>query len=256
MLSISQIKQIKNLQAKKYRKEHNLFIAEGNRLVQDLLQSSIQVSKIFYVESWTPMIKNENISYQQISKKEMERISGLSTPSEVLAVVKVPVKQIDFKISESELVLVLDDVQDPGNLGTIIRLADWFGIEKIICTSGTADAYSPKVVQSTMGSIARVAIAYYNPSKIVEQLANKMVPVYGTFLKGENIFHKKLSQNGVIILGNEGNGISKAFESIVSHRITIPSFSKTDCGSESLNVAVAAAIVCSEFRRRTAMDLT
>jgi TrmH family RNA methyltransferase len=254
MLSISQIKQIRNLHLKKYRKEQNLFIAEGNRLVQDLLQSSIEVKKIFYIESWIPVIKNENVLYQQVSKKEMERISGLSTPSEVLAIVKVPVKKIDFSFFDSELILVLDDIQDPGNLGTIIRLADWFGIEKIICTLGTADAYSPKVVQATMGSISRVEVVYYNPSKIIEELIDRKIPVYGTFLKGENIFHKTLSQYGAIILGNEGNGISKEFESIISHRITIPSFPRTDCGSESLNVAVAAAIVCAEFRRRTIMD--
>ena len=251
MLSSSQIKSIKNLQNKKFRREYNLFVAEGPRLVHDITDSRLEVTDIFFTPAWSPTTRMEGVRYFQIGSKEMERISGLTTPSEVLALVRIPSHTIEFDaLFGDDLTLILDDIQDPGNLGTIIRLADWFGIEKIICTAGTADAYSPKVVQATMGSIARVTLAYYDAANIIAKLSAMDVPVYGTYLDGESIFRSDLKQNGVIILGNEGNGISKEFEQVVKHRLTIPSFVKHDKGSQSLNVATAAAIVCAEFRRR------
>jgi len=251
MLSASQIKRIKSLKIRKFRKENNLFVAEGDRLVRDLMQSNIQIDSIYHLEGWEPNVIKKNIAYQQISKKEMERISGLATPSEVLTLAIIPAHQTRLNYAIDDLILLLDDIQDPGNLGTIIRLADWFGIKNIICTTASADAYAPKVIQATMGSIARVAIAYQETSNIVEEITKKDLPVYGTFLKGENIFHSNLTQNGVIILGNEGKGISKTIENMVTRRLTIPNFSTTRLKSDSLNVALAAAIVCAEFRRRS-----
>jgi TrmH family RNA methyltransferase len=233
-----------------FRKEHCQFVAEGDRLVQDLLNSSLEVIALYHLEGWNPKSSTKRITLQQVSYKEMERISGLSTPSDVLAVAKLPNREVCLNLKIDELVLILDEIQDPGNMGTIIRLADWFGIEQVICSEGTVDAYAPKVIQATMGSIARVKITYHSVFDIVEQLIQNGIAVYGTYLEGEDIFHSKLTQNGAIVLGNEGNGISKRLESIIQHRLTIPRFSKVNSGSESLNVALAAAIVCGEFRKR------
>ena len=183
--------------------------------------------------------------------EEMKKISGLSTPSNVFALVYIPEYEITEFESQKSLTLALDDIQDPGNLGTIIRLADWFGIDNIICSQGTVDAFSPKVIQSCMGAISRVKVIYCNLEETLRDLkAKQNLSIYGTFMEGENIYSANLSSTGVIVMGNEGNGISPDIEKIISRKIHIPAFTTDRTVVESLNVAMATAIVCSEFRRR------
>lgn len=250
MLSSNSIKFIKSLQQKKFRKEYGLFVAEGHRLVTDILGSNLTIETVYYLSDWNSEYPTSNANFEQISAKEMARISGLTSPSPVLALVKVPYQNIDMQGLDKSLTLALDDIQDPGNLGTIIRLADWFGIKTIICSHGTAEAFAPKVVQATMGAIARVQIIYSDTSSLLEKANQNKIPVYGTFLNGENIYTSKLTPNGIVVLGNEGKGISDEIGKFISKKITIPSFASSNGGSESLNVAMATAIVCSEFKRR------
>ena len=172
----------------------------------------------------------------------------LKTPQDVLAVFEQPHYVAQSNVIEHSLCLALDGVQDPGNLGTIIRLADWFGIEHIFCSQGTVDVYNPKTVQATMGALARVKLYYVNLPELIASL--KQTPVYGTFLDGNNMYDEKLSEHGLIIMGNEGNGISKEVEKLVNKRLYVPNYPLYRETSESLNVAIATAIVCAEFRRR------
>ena len=185
-----------------------------------------------------------------VTEDEIRKVSFLQHPQDVLALFELPeIEELPVEQLRDHLTLALDDVQDPGNLGTIIRLADWFGIEHILCNQGTADAYSPKVVQATMGSIARVKLHYTNLAEYLEQLQDA-VPVYGTFLDGNNLYAEKLSPSGIIIMGNEGNGISEQVERYVTKRLLIPSYPAERPTAESLNVAIATAITCAEFRRK------
>lgn len=242
MLSKQLISQIKSLDKKKFRDEYGLFVAEGKKLVTEL-SSILKIQKIY-------SLANDDIGNAEvISEQEMKKISFLKSPSSMLGIFHIPKHEnLDQPLS-SELVLALDDIQDPGNLGTIIRLCDWFGIKTLICSSHTADCYNPKVIQATMGAIARVKVVYLDLSQYLNAAIKKNIPVFGTFLNGSNIYNSVISQQGIIVLGNEGNGISKEVENMISHRLYIPSFSK-ETASESLNVAIAAAIVCSEFKRR------
>ena len=191
----------------------------------------------------------------EIGEEQMKRISALSSPSPVLAVVRKPddiyvedVSQVEDLIERGGLFLGLDTIRDPGNLGTIIRVADWFGIEHIFCSQGTVDVYNSKVIQATMGALARVKVHYCNLPDLISSL--KDVPVYGTFLDGENIYNKPLSENGLIIMGNEGNGVSKEVSQLINNKLYIPNYPTGRTTSESLNVAIATAVVCAEFRRR------
>lgn len=240
MLSKSQIKLITGLQQKKYRKEHNLFFAEGIKTVQELLNSDFELYHLYTTEAIFPDVTPDKITL--ITNTELDKISALSTPNTCLAVFKIP----EQKAVKSEgLVMALDDVRDPGNLGTIIRLCDWFGISQIICSEACADVYNPKVVMATMGSLARVNVSYSNLEKF---LTNTSLPVFGTFMDGENIYNETLPENGIIVMGNEANGISAEIERFCSKRIAIPRFGALQ-ETESLNVATATAIILSEFRR-------
>ncbi len=251
MISKNNIKFINSLRIKKFRNQERTFIAEGEKLVDELVNSTLEVSAIYHTSSFTPLVYKKEVEAYQISDDEMKKISGLSNPSPVLSLVRIPelnLKNIDFKNS---LTLALDDIQDPGNLGTIIRLADWFGIDSIICSNETVDAFSPKVIQSCMGAISRVNVIYNNLEDILKDLRyNHKLPVYGTFMQGDDIYSIDLEPKGVIVMGNEGNGISPKIERILSQKIHIPSFANNRTAVESLNVAMATAIVCSEFRRR------
>lgn len=251
MISKNNIKYINSLRIKKFRNQEGLFIAEGERLVDELINSSLEINAIYYTTSWIPQMGKKDFEFFQVSDDEMKKISGLSTPSSVLSLVKTPefdISEIDFKDS---LTLALDSIQDPGNLGTIIRLADWFGIDTIICTNETVDAFAPKVIQSCMGAISRVKIIYCNLEETLKELRVKYkLPVYGAFMEGDDIYKTDLSAKGVIVMGNEGNGISTLIERIVSQKIHVPTFANNRTTVESLNVAMATAIVCSEFRRR------
>jgi TrmH family RNA methyltransferase len=242
MVSKNQIKLITSLQQKKYRIANKLFIAEGVKVIQELLQSNFVLEHLFVTESIFPEINQEHQSL--VLEHDLKKISALSTASSCLAIFKIPNEQV---IQTSGLIVALDDVRDPGNLGTIIRLCDWFGISQIICSKATVDLYNPKVVQATMGSISRVNVSYMDLS---EYILNSNLPVFGTFMDGKNIYQEKLPKEGILVLGNEANGISKDLEKIISNKIAIPRFGTLQ-KTESLNVATATAIFLSEFKRNS-----
>ncbi len=250
MLTNNEIKYLKSLQTKKFRKENGVFVAEGEKLVTDILQSELKVQQVLHTELWRNPSAGKSILTQQISLKEMERITGLVTPSNAFAVVEYPNYAVTTNELNNQLVLMLDGVQDPGNMGTIIRLADWFGIDNIICSPDTADAFAPKVIQASMGAIARVRVSYYDLPHFLHNF-NGNSPIYGTFMQGDNIYSANLETKGIIVLGSEGSGISRDVERFVTQRIQIPSFAVNRSTVESLNVAMTTAIICSEFCRRT-----
>ena len=243
MISKNQIKQIKQLEQKKFRRREGLFVAEGPKVVGDLMKRRKPVA-VFATADYTPPVPME---MQLITDEELHRISFLQHPQEVVALFPLP-EPLPVVPDSSKLILALDGVQDPGNLGTIIRLADWFGINDIVCSTETADAWNPKVVQATMGSIARVNVTYTDLSDLLAQLPQDY-PVYGTLLDGDNIYQQLLTQGGIIVMGNEGNGLTEKVRRRVNRRLLIPSY-RSDDTAESLNVAIATAIVCAEFRRR------
>ena len=250
MISKNQLKYIRQLEQKKYRRREGVFVAEGTKVVGDLLQR-YRPEAVFATADWQAPA---GITPQLVTDDELRRISFLQHPQQVLALFPLPVNSKPSTVNSkpstvnSDLSLALDGVQDPGNLGTIIRIADWFGISTIICSEDTVDAWNPKVVQATMGSIARVNIIYLNLPDFLDTLPADF-PVYGTFLDGDNIYTQELTPNGLIIMGNEGNGISEAVRSKVNRRLLIPDFHQGPT-ADSLNVAIATAITCSEFRRR------
>lgn len=250
MLSKALHKLIKSLELKKNRKESGLFIAEGGKTVTDLLALEVETYKIIATSEWLATHKIEcNAEIIEVTDEEMKRASFLRTPQGILAIFKQPRHTIDTTAPTRELCLALDNVQDPGNLGTIIRIADWFGIENIYCSHGSADAYNPKVIQATMGAIGRVKIHYTSLTELIENIKDK-APIYGTFLDGKDIYTQELTGNGLIVMGNEGNGIGKECSRLIDKRLLIPNFPAGRNTSESLNVSVATAIICSEFRRR------
>ena len=240
MVSKNQIKLITSLQQKKYRKQEQLFFAEGVKVVQELLHSNFELQDLFTTkQDFLTVPKNK---VHAISEAELKKISALTTPNTCLAVFKIPKAK---EMVEKGLIVALDDVRDPGNLGTIIRLCDWFGIETLFCSEESVDIYNPKVVQATMGSISRVNVVYGNLEAFLSQT---ILPVFGTFMDGKNIYQEKLPKEGIIVMGNEANGISSSVEKLVSDRIAIPRFGNLQV-TESLNVATATAIILSEFKR-------
>ena len=243
MTTKADISLVRSLADKQARKETGLFVAEGGKIVNELAGSSFTVRRIFAAGSIAHLYPGA----EEVSSKELKRMSSFKSPADVIAIVEIPHYELPEEIG-AELTLALDDVQDPGNIGTIIRIADWFGIRDILCSHATADAFSPKVVQATMGAILRVRMHYCNLAGI---LSGVSTPAYGAFMSGESIYDLSLSRKGVIVMGNEGNGISKEIEKIVTKRIAIPPYpaGRARC-SESLNVASAVAVICSEFRRR------
>lgn len=252
MLSLSKnkVKYIRSLEQKKIRKEEKVFLAEGPKLVGDLL-GCFPCRFLAATSSWLrehPSVVADEVV--EVGQDDLSRASLLKTPQQVLAIFEQPEYSIDNAVLHNSLCLALDDVQDPGNLGTIIRLADWFGIEHIFCSPNTVDVYNPKTVQATMGGIARVKVAYTPLPDLIRSLG--VFPVYGTFLDGENMYEQPLSRNGLIVMGNEGNGISKEIETLINRKLYIPNYPQERETSESLNVAIATAIVCAEFRRQVA----
>ena len=250
MLSKALLKRISALENKKQRKESGLFVAEGGKTVTDLINAGLKVDKIIATTGWLQEHKlPKGMEAIEVSNEEMRHASFQQAPQGVLAIFHQPDEQADTTAPCHELCLALDNVQDPGNLGTIIRIADWFGIKNIFCSIGTADIYNPKTIQATMGAIGRVKVHYLDLAAYIESLQGK-APVYGTFLNGDNIYQKELYNKGIIIMGNEGNGISKECGKLVNERLFIPNYPAGCDTSESLNVSVATAIICSEFRRR------
>lgn len=254
MLSINKKKQIQQLAAKKQRDQQQRFIAEGQKLVTDLIAGGLKPTYIIgYPEALqSPTVRNASCEVAECTPDEMKQISQLRTPSPILAIFAKPERNANLNASPTDLTLVLDEIQDPGNMGTIIRVADWFGIRQIICSDTCADAYGPKVIQATMGAIARVNVVETDLDALLLRNSREWhLPVYGTFLEGENIYHSQLQQAAFVIMGNEGKGISAALAKHVSHKLFIPNYPVGEPTSESLNVATATAIVCSELRRRT-----
>ncbi len=240
MVSKNQIKRITGLHQKKFRNEQQLFIAEGFKVIQELFLSHYEIQE-FYSTDITLQLNNE-VKPEIISEADLKKISCLKTPNSCLAVFKIPPSK---PIKYDGLTLVLDDIRDPGNLGTIIRLCDWFGIEQLICSEETAEVYNPKVIQATMGSIARVNIVY---TSLQTFLSKTNQPIYGAFMDGDIVYEAQLPSNAVLIMGNEANGVSAEIEALIQKKITIPRFGKLQ-KTESLNVATATAILLSEFRR-------
>ena len=248
MISKNQLKYVRQFEQKKFRREEGLFVAEGTKVVGDLLKR-YRPNTLFATSEW--LKEHPGAEATEVTPDELRRLSFQQHPQQVLALFPIPSPSADtFNASHftSSLALALDGIQDPGNLGTIIRIADWFGIDTIYCSTDTVDAWNPKVVQATMGSIARVDIIYTDLPALLDTLPTDY-PVYGTFLDGENIYTQQLSKEGLIIMGNEGNGISDAVRQRVNRRLLIPDFHQGDT-ADSLNVAIATAITCSEFRRR------
>ncbi len=255
MLSKGQQKRIRQLGMKKFRMAEGLFVAEGPKVVGDLLRAGFVPEDIYATPDSSLLPPDSSLlppdsslpsaHYHLTTDDDLAKASFLQHPQGIIGIFRIPAQQ-DIIIPENDLTLMLDGIQDPGNLGTIIRIADWFGIRQVICSPDTADAYSPKVVQATMGSIARVTLVYQPLLPLLESLPTNF-PVYGTLLDGNNIYRQQLTNHGIIIMGNEGNGISAPIRQLITHRILIPSFG--NAGAESLNVAVATAITCSEFRR-------
>ena len=251
MLSKSTIKYIRSLELKKFRLRENAFVAEGPKVVEELLRT-FSPKLVIATPDWLHLHANDiHADTFEVNDEELRKASFLQHPQSVLAVFKLPDQQRLLPATvDQQLFLALDNVQDPGNLGTIIRIADWFGIKHIVCNIATADAFSPKVVQATMGSLARVNI-YYTPLCPWIDALPAGTPVYGTLLDGTNIYEKELTSNGVIVMGNEGNGISDEVRKRVTSRILIPNYPPGSPSAESLNVAIATAVTCAEFRRQT-----
>ena len=250
MLSKNQAKYLQSLHMGKFRDEYKVFPAEGVKLVNELLLSHFIIIEIFGLKDWfeknKELVQAKKTVFQEITSDELKKISNLVTPNEVLAVVQYPELKVPDSSDLGELTLYLDQIQGPGNLGTIIRTADWFGIRNIFCSPGTADVYNPKVVQATMGSICRVNIQYLEPEKLKQHL-DPSWKIYGTLPGSENIYNSELLYPAVIVIGNESKGISESTKSLLTHAIGIPSFAE---GAESLNASVATGIVISEFCRR------
>ncbi|WP_298287280.1 RNA methyltransferase [uncultured Lutibacter sp.] len=240
-LSKNQLKLITSLQQKKYRAKYNLFIAEGTKVVQEFLNSNFELEQLFCLDN--SVYKNyEKVTL--INELELKKISSLKTPNNVVALFKIPNTK---PLLNKGLIVVLDTINDPGNLGTIIRLCDWFGVAQLVCSTTTVDCYNSKVVQASMGSLTRVSIVY---TTLENFLKNTSLPKYATLLNGKNVYKSKLPKNAVLVMGNEANGINEELLKFVNHHLTIPRFGNLQ-QTESLNVATATAILLSEFKRAT-----
>ena len=239
MVVKSELKLIKSLQQKKYRNEHGLFVVEGKKTLEELLDASVAPYKLYATDSSELSLANTKVA--RISDRELRQISSLKNPNGFLGVFHIPKEMATV---ETDWILMLDGVQDPGNLGTIIRLCDWFGISSVICSLDTVDCYNSKVLQATMGSIARVQVHYESLESFLE---HTKLPVYGTFMDGISVQAQHLPEKGIMVMGNEGKGISDAIAKHCTHRLAIPQYEKAT--TESLNVATATAILLHEIRR-------
>lgn len=238
-LSKNTIKLITSLRQKKYRQKHNLFVAEGVKVVNELLSSSLKVFKI-YTTSIDVLHKKSNV--ELITEDELKKVSNLKAPNKIVGIFEIPIEK---EIDTNDFIVALDEVNDPGNLGTIIRLCDWFGVKQLVCSKNTVDCYNPKVIQSTMGSLTRVNIVYTDLTSFLEKTN---LPTYTADMDGENVYSAILPEKAVLVMGNEANGISKEVNNVVQQKLTIPRFGDIQ-QTESLNVATATAILLSEFKR-------
>jgi TrmH family RNA methyltransferase len=258
MISSARSKLLRSLQQKKFRDQHRLFLVEGEKMVGELTgpdpDHRFRVREIYATAEWIDRNKNQLLSTDsevvEATQTEIKKVSNLITPQPVLALVSMPDSPLKIEELLHQPVLAFESIRDPGNLGTIIRTADWFGMGHIVCTPDSTDLFNPKVVQSTMGAIARVKVHYHDLKALLEYPLMKQKAVYGTFLEGENIYETSLEPAPLILFGNESHGLSKRLDPHIRHRISIPSFSMNGLGSESLNVASSVAVVCSEIKRR------
>jgi len=254
VISKNKIKLVKSLEYKKYRDIHQLFLAEGNKIVTDILHSKTEVKTLIGTPEF--LGHSENLIKQGTEVIESNRAgiksaSLLQNPQEAIALCRIPAYNLDEADPSTQLLICLDNIQDPGNLGTIIRVADWFGIENVVCSSGMADIFNPKAVQASMGSLGRVKVHYAPLHSFLSAASEKGIPITGAFLNGENVFTSDLPEPGILVMGNEGQGISEELAGYINKKICIPTFSISETHAESLNVAIATAILCAEFRRRT-----
>lgn len=253
MISKIKIKLIKSLSQKKYRIRENLFVAEGNKLTKEILESGWKVRLLVCTEEYSESNDLDFRGAQEVltvTDEELRKCSFLKNPQQALALCEIPENDISLHDINKGISLCLDGIQDPGNLGTILRIADWFGIGNIYASHSTADIFNPKVIQSSMGSFLRVRFYYTDLDEIVSAANNQEVPTYGTYLAGRNIYLEKFPDCGLVVIGNEGQGISEQLSPMIRNKIHIPSIhKKSGEGAESLNAAVATAIVCSEFMR-------
>lgn len=246
MLSKNTLKFIKSLHQKKFRKQEQAFFVEGSKNVTELLRSNFEITHLLitpkFGSAYMDLIKQYSGDLIEVSEQLLESLGAFKSNTSALAVAKSR-QEVPFSVQSGELVLALDDVRDPGNLGTIIRIADWYGISKIVLSPQTADFYNPKVLQASMGSFTRIQFFYQQLDVFLENNSN--IPIYGAFLEGENIHQTQLTPDGILVMGNESNGVSPEVARRIAYKITIPSFGQ----AESLNVAVATAIICDNFRR-------
>ncbi|MCK3686226.1 RNA methyltransferase [Maribellus sp. YY47] len=254
MISKSKIKQLSSLALKKYRNKEGLFLVEGDKMVLELAKSKIRIAEIMTTEAFEPSIRDQGLFAENtttVTRDELKKISQLKTPQNSLAVCYLPVSRDIPEVLEEDLTIYLDGIQDPGNLGTILRICDWFGIPNIFCSAETVDPFNPKVIQASMGSFARVTLTECDFDQIRTIATNSGAIIYGTFMEGENVYTQDLSSKSILVMGNEGNGISEKVKKHVDQKISIPNFSSDTQKAESLNVSVATAILCSEFKRRS-----
>jgi len=253
MLSKSKIKLIQSLNRKKSREDSGLFLVEGNKMVEEALRSDFRIETLICTSGFLhqhPEIRAKVDEIIEADSDAIQKASLLQNPQDSLALVHQSDNSRPELNFSNDLILALDFIQDPGNLGTILRIADWFGIKTVICSENTVDVFNPKVVQASMGAIFRIKTWYTNLEYFLKEAVNNQIPVYGTFLEGNNIYAETLTSYGIILLGNEGNGISEPISKFATRKLVIPSFSSEENKPESLNVAIATAICCSEFRRR------
>lgn len=245
MLTKSEIQHVKSLRTKKFRQKYNQFVVEGEKAVAELLQSDFIVDEVYGLEDWkqTHLPLLEQVKYTVLSKKELERISGFEQPNKVLAVVQLPQTTFSNDVLEMPLIIALDFIQDPGNLGTIIRTADWYGVEHILCSTNCVDAYSPKVINATMGSFARVKVHYVNLEEVLLPFAKN---VYACVMDGESIYNTETTDKAIVLIGNEGKGISESLINLAKNKVSIPRKGK----AESLNAAVATAVILDRMGQK------
>jgi TrmH family RNA methyltransferase len=253
MLTNNKIKLIKSLDRKKSRTESGCFVVEGEKMVRELLQSRFETIEVFAVQSYIdelPAVLKRNAEFTAVGERDLERISFMKTPNKAVALAKLPDSEQIATPDLNGLNIALDNIQDPGNLGTIVRTAAWFGIKNVFCSSDTVDVYNPKVVQSTMGAIFKVNVVYCDLAELAATARKANVQLFGTRLDGENLYATNLPKNAIVVMGNESKGLSAEISALMDSNLKIPSYAPPTADMESLNVSVATAIVCAEFRRR------
>jgi len=251
MISKAKIKYIQSLEKKKFRLKYGVFVAEGNKMVADMLEAGFDCALIAAKPSW--MAQQGDIKVDELieaDNEDLHKASFLVHPQDVLGVFRIPEWDLSLVEGKTQLLLALDGIQDPGNLGTIIRLADWFGLSDIVCSMDTVDVFNPKTVQATMGALAHVKVHYVDMEAFLDKEKAESIPIYGTTLDGDNMYTKTLTSTGIIVMGNEGQGIRPSILQRINEKLFIPNYAKGRSSAESLNVAIATAVVCAEFRRR------